>query len=460
MLTIILLIPSLIMFLTLLLTYFGQRKLNNGILFGVTVPKTALDHPQIKALQESYKKSYLIYSAIIWALFIPVIFLVKMEAFQMIYFFVWLGAMIFMLTKPFRAAFRATMRLKREQDWFVGEKRVLHVDTKVTQMKKAMSISIYWFAIPLIISIVPIIASVSLDDSLLRYAGLAALIMTLVMLGISKAFQHSKAKVYSKNSDINLALNRTSRKYWSILWLCLAIFESINALIAYLMLTSESTITLAAWIGDITIVSLLPLAGILYVHNKVKSIETMLLESDGEVIYTDDDEYWANGFTYHNPNDKSIMVPKRVGIGTTLNTGTSAGKSMFFGTIVLTAVLIIGVCFMLVRSEYTSPELTLNDEGVIAIDYPKYRFSFNVDEIEELTLVDSVPSGFKSNGEATSKYARGNFKLSEMGKSKLYIFKKSPPYIVFKLQDLYVIYNDKEPGLTKQLFDEISALRD
>lgn len=459
MLTLVFLIPSLILFSVLLFTYNGQSKLNNGILFGVTVSKKALDHPEIKALQEAYKKQYITNSIVILVLFIPLFFLENLFAFQMIYFFVWIGVLLFLMTSPYRAAFRTTMRLKRENDWFVGEKRVVRADIKVAQMKEAMSISSYWFAIPLIMSIVPIIISFSQEDSLLRYTGIAAFLMTLVMFGISKSFQHSKAKVYSKKTDINLALNRTNRRYWSILWLSLAIFETINAYIAYFLLTSETTITLAVWIGSITIISLLPLAGILYVHFKVKSIEQSLLECDSDVIYTDDDEYWANGFTYHNPNDKSIMVPKRVGIGTTINTGNPVGKSIYYGLLGLTAVLIIGVSLMIVRSEYTSPELLIKEDGVITIDYPMYNFSFNVDEIEELSLIEKVPSGFKSNGEATSKYARGNFKLDEYGKTKLYIFKKSPPYIVFKLNDLYVIYNDAEPALTKQLFAELNALR-
>jgi len=453
-----LLIPSLILLIVLLFTYLGQSKHNNGILFGVTLPKKALEHPKIKELQAAYRKTYWIYAGIIIILFIPVIFLGKLFAFQFIYFFVWTALLITLMTLPFRRTFRIVMKLKRDNDWFVGEKRVVHADIKLSQMKQAMSVSVYWYAIPLLLSIVPITLSFILDDSLLRNTGIASLAMTLVMIGIAKAFEQSKAKVYSKNSNINIAINRTSRRYWSILWLGLSIFESLNAHIAYFLLTSKMEITLAAWIGDIVFVSFIPLAAIIYVHLKIKSMESSTLESDGDVIYTDDDEYWANGITYHNPNDKSIMVPKRVGIGTTINTGTSAGKSLMYGIVILVAAMLIGISFMMVRAEYTSPEIHIREDGVVSIDYPMYKFKFNVDEVEEISLADTVPSGFKSNGEATNKYARGNFKLDEYGKTKLYIFKQNPPYIVIKLKDIYVIYNEKDVANTRELYEELSTL--
>lgn len=46
-----------------------------------------------------------------------------------------------------------------------------------------------------------------------------------------------------------------------------------------------------------------------------------------EILYTDDDEYWINGTTYNNPNNRSVMVLKRIGIGTTINIGTKTGNS-------------------------------------------------------------------------------------------------------------------------------------
>ena len=41
--------------------------------------------------------------------------------------------------------------------------------------------------------------------------------------------------------------------------------------------------------------------------------------------YSDDDRYWY-GFFYYNPNDPNPFVPKRYGLGWTINFGHPAGK--------------------------------------------------------------------------------------------------------------------------------------
>jgi hypothetical protein len=45
-----------------------------------------------------------------------------------------------------------------------------------------------------------------------------------------------------------------------------------------------------------------------------------------------------------------------------------------------------------------------------------YSFDFDLADIEELTLVDNIPTGMKTKGEATDKYSRGHFRLKELGK--------------------------------------------
>jgi len=178
-------------------------------------------------------------------------------------------------------------------------------------------------------------------------------------------------------------------------------------------------------------------------------------EQDGTVVCTDDDEYWGNGFTYHNPHDKRVFVAKRVGIGQTVNTATRGGKSIIWGTVGVTAALLIGVSFMLIRSELTSPVLTVTPEHRIEIKYPMYSYDFDIADIEEISLVDSVPSGVKTNGEGTGQIARGHFRLKELGKARLYIYKKHPPYIRIKLEDVYIFYNDKDPRVTEQLYEQL-----
>jgi hypothetical protein len=312
MVTWILLIPSLIGFLVVFLTYRSQAKYKNGTLFAVRLPEHAASDSRIRAVQDDFARRFNWTGFWLAAAILPMVALHKHFAFQMLYFIVWQTAVFLVLTVPFRRAFRETLQLKRRHGWFV-----------------------------------------------------------------------------SAPSDAS-----------------------------------------AAGAGS------------------------------GRPEDPDGDEYWANGFTYHNPRDRRVFVPKRFGIGETVNTGTKAGKLIIGGALGLTAVVLIGAMVMLFVSEYTSPVLAVAPEGAVAIDYPMYKERFHVADIEELVLVDDVPRGKRVNGEATEDYARGNFRLDGLGKARLYIFRDTPPYIRIKLADRYIFYNEKDPDRTRQLYEQLRSSRD
>lgn len=53
------------------------------------------------------------------------------------------------------------------------------------------------------------------------------------------------------------------------------------------------------------------------------------------VIYRDDDRYWYAGFFYNNPDDPDPFVPKRYGLGWTVNFGHPGGKFILIGLLLL-----------------------------------------------------------------------------------------------------------------------------
>jgi uncharacterized membrane protein len=60
------------------------------------------------------------------------------------------------------------------------------------------------------------------------------------------------------------------------------------------------------------------------------------------VVFRDDDRYWYGGFFYNNPDDPDPFVPKRYGLGWTVNFGHPVGK------LVLIAMLLLGLVLPLV----------------------------------------------------------------------------------------------------------------
>ncbi len=63
-------------------------------------------------------------------------------------------------------------------------------------------------------------------------------------------------------------------------------------------------------------------------------------------VFRDDDRYWYAGFFYNNPDDPAVFIPKRFGIGWTMNFGNPRGKLVLIGTLLLPLVVaLLGVLF-------------------------------------------------------------------------------------------------------------------
>ncbi|WP_341416101.1 DUF5808 domain-containing protein [Paenibacillus filicis] len=440
------------MFIVTLATYKGQTRYNNGMLFAITLPPHAMDNEKIKAVQAKFDKRLVRMTWWMAAALIPVVLLYNWHGYQMIYFFVWTFGFYAAVISWFRQAFRSTLALKREHEWFVGAKRVIHSDLRAAYLKDQRSAPLWLFAIPVAMAAGFVLWSLN-EQELLGIA-IGSFAFTLMSLLLALGMRKMKAKVYSSNSEVNVGLNQARRRYISYMWFMIAIVENVHFLLIGLFILSDSEPMFGIWLTIILSFGIVPAALVLYVYRKIAHLEQETLELDGKTVYTDDDEYWSNGLTYHNPDDKAILVPKRVGIGETVNTGTLAGKWIAGGPILLIVAVVIGVSVLLVNSELNSPVLTVTPERKIEINYPMYSFTFNVDDIEQLSLVEKVPSGVKTNGEGTDKVARGHFKLKELGKARMYIF-KAPPYIQIKLKDSYVFYNEKDPEQTKRLFEQL-----
>jgi uncharacterized membrane protein len=69
-----------------------------------------------------------------------------------------------------------------------------------------------------------------------------------------------------------------------------------------------------------------------------------------DAIFRDDDRYWNGGIFYNNPDDPAVFVPKRFGLGWTMNFGHPQAKLVLIGMLLLVllpplVVAILGVLF-------------------------------------------------------------------------------------------------------------------
>lgn len=176
--------------------------------------------------------------------------------------------------------------------------------------------------------------------------------------------------------------------------------------------------------------------------------QNKILEASESNLYTDDDDYWQ-GLFYNNPNDKRVMVEKRIGYGFTVNMATTGGKVFVYGFLGLIGVMLILLSGIFINMDFSTFNLSVREQTVF-VDAPLYHYSFNLDEITEISTIDTLPSRQKTNGAETARYCLGHFTLKDYGASRLYVYKDNPPYIAVRLKDGFVLINGKTPEETQQ----------
>ncbi|GBG10834.1 hypothetical protein PAT3040_05600 [Paenibacillus agaridevorans] len=457
--TYLLLAPVLIVLATVVAIYLGHSKPKDGLWFGVKLPIEVLEDERLLSLKREYRQSYALFAVMAAVAALPILWFGDTFSLGFIYVFLWLAGVMYTSTVPFKRIHYKAAKLKRDNDWFApGTRKKVRVDIDIALMKGKLPLSPYWFVLPALMSVPLIVISLKGGVGVLRLSGFASLVMTAVMFLLYLAFSRGKPRAHSRNALPNMAINAAAARLWSILWLALALFEAVNAFVAYNVLSKGYSGDPGLWFGGIFMVSLVPLIGIYVVHQHIKELEYRYGDTDGSTYPADGDALWRHGLSYYNPKDKSVFVPKRVGIGSTVNMATRAGRMFYYGTLAVVAAIIIPIAMMVVRADTSPPKLIIQDEQNVIIEDSMYPLRFALEDVLELTLEDDMPSGFRQNGIATSEYARGDFKLTELGAAKLYVFKGNAPYILIKLPDRYVVYNEKDPAATAVLFSQLKAL--
>ena len=119
----------------------------------------------------------------------------------------------------------------------------------------------------------------------------------------------------------------------------------------------------------------------------------------------DDDDCWLWGMIYYNPRDRKTVVEKRVGVGTTINMATPAGKVMgIFLAAVLLGMLLI--CVWTIRLEFTPIRLTIQGNTLTA-EQLREDYAIPLENIEEVTLVQELPDMTRTNGTAMGNLSKG-----------------------------------------------------
>ena len=77
-------------------------------------------------------------------------------------------------------------------------------------------------------------------------------------------------------------------------------------------------------------------------------------------------------------------------------------------------------------------------------------------DIQSVTLVDELPRILRrTNGFSSRGLLRGNFTLDQWGQGKLFINRNSPPYLVVRGRDTFVVVNFEDATRTRELYGQL-----
>lgn len=337
----IFLFSGLIILFTMYFINLSATKPNNNVVIGVTLPYMQLKNEKILEIINRFKKEnkYLMLASAV--LIIPMIFIKKYDSFIIIYFFIWTFSLIGLSDLLIKKYIKLLMGVKRSNNWYVGEKNIIRIDTKVTNLKEVMPISILWFIPSIVISILYVIRAFLNRESIGNitvYIALIGLLAILIFMFLYNRYSNMRTNVYSNNSEVNMLCNRIYKKKWSLCWIAVSTCNSITLALIIEGIIIETSLgfilcIIGMWLTVFSVIIIICTS-----INIKESINKVVYASEDR-LFTDTDEYWEEGY-YCNPHDNRIMVEKRIGVGMCFNLGNKKGRILNYGGNIFAVILL------------------------------------------------------------------------------------------------------------------------
>lgn len=125
-------------------------------------------------------------------------------------------------------------------------------------------------------------------------------------------------------------------------------------------------------------------------------------------------------------------------------------RKRFLGIIISLIVLII-----FLNVDYSGHKMIFEKDRIII-----NKDNIYIKDIQSVELLDDIFIGNKIKGINTFIYVRGEFRLEDGIKGKVYVYNKSKAYIRIIAKDKVLIYNDKDSNETKETYNKLLSKYD
>jgi hypothetical protein len=122
------------------------------------------------------------------------------------------------------------------------------------------------------------------------------------------------------------------------------------------------------------------------------------------------------------------------------------------------AVLVIVLIAWMFYAHTQPPSIELSSEHV-EVASGLYSAEIPIAAVRSVTLVEELPRiATRTNGFAAGGTLRGHFRLEEWGRGRLFINRRTPPYVVVRTADSFVVVNFEDGARTRELYGRLAAL--
>lgn len=387
----------------------NSARRQKGLLFGVTVPETALELPQVQVIIRRFKWETDLLALAMVVVYIPLFFLRTMWLLASIWIVLFYAA-ITVPYLPYLKAHKQMKQLKKEQGWAVTPPlRLRVVDTNTSETSLPEPIGLWTLIPPLAISLAPVFLPG--QTAALRGVVLSDALVIVVCWAAGRWTFRRKGEMVTADTALNQTLQRVRRAYWDrfwrfMLWGC----AGLN----FLMGTVRSAGI--AVLGSLAFLLLL-VGGALWMELRLRRTQERLTQ--GATALADEDDVWLLGSLYYNPADTRVMVAKRLGLGSTVNLATPVGK----GTVAVLIAIIVGSLFVgpamgVADSIPTELELRGSAPAVLVASHGKReKYTLSADRITDMQLRSTLPECSRTVGTGLDHYLEGYFYVTGEGQA-------------------------------------------
>lgn len=250
--------------------------------------------------------------------------------------------------------------VKAAEGWFAGLHQGIAVDTELrTDPPRFPWI---WLAPAVLITLATVVIGVvrypSMPQMLAVHYGAdgvpnrivaksvgAAFSLVFVQIGMTALLAGLTAGIVRSRPDIDPA-RPVGSAHWSRHYMSLGA-KALLGLVAMVDLGMLGS-SLLMWTGTVTrwapLVVAVPILGAVVVTVVVLARNNRGREESGEdtgLTHRDDDKYWRGGLFYVNREDRALLLPRRFGLGWTLNLGNPRAAMLLAGVVALISLMVI-----------------------------------------------------------------------------------------------------------------------